>query len=302
MKPIKSVAIIGAGALGLMFMDSIISNPTVNAYFLVDNKRYEQLKNRTFKINNKIKQFPVKSIDDITEKADLILVCVKNYHLDNIRPLLEAVSNSETTIISVLNGITSETYLESLLPETTVLYSAVLGMDAVKEGDDLHFTRKGKFLLGSKNNTKTPELDSVVNFLKSCNLEYILSKDIHRDIWYKWMINIGVNQVSAITGANYGVFQSDPTLQKLMENAMMETIKVAQKENISLDEKDIDKWYEVLKTLGPTGKTSMLQDIEACRKTEVESFAGDLIKIANKHGLDVPVNDTLYRIIKTKEI
>ena len=82
---------------------------------------------------------------------------------------------------------------------------------------------------------------------------------------------------------------------------MKEVITVAQKHGIKLEMNDINRWYQVLDTLGPKGKTSMLQDIEANRQTEVDSFSGDLIKFSDKHGVSVPVNDTLYRLIKTME-
>jgi len=65
---------------------------------------------------------------------------------------------------------------------------------------------------------------------------------------------------------------------------------------------DITNWYTILNQLGKNGKTSMLQDIENKRKTEAGAFAGRLIKLADKYGIDVPLNKTLYRFIKVKEL
>lgn len=301
MDTIKSVAIIGAGALGLLYMDSIHKKLGKDAYFISDGNRYESLKNKKFTINTKSCEFNICSVENLHESPDLILVCVKNYQLEAISPILKKASGPDTIIISVLNGIGSEKYLEELLPDSNVLYSAVLGMDAVKEQESLCFTKKGSFLIGSRQNIKTVPLKKACDFLKENNLEYIIPEDIHREIWYKWMINIGVNQVSAISGAPYGLFQTDPRVQDLMENAMKETILVAEAEDINLCVSDLERWYKVLYTLGPDGKTSMLQDIEAKRKTEVESFSGELLKKAAIHDLHVPVNETLYNLIKIHE-
>lgn len=302
MKPIQSTAVIGAGALGLLFMDSFSRNTGTEAYFLSDENRFDNLKNKTFSINGKVKKYTVKNIEALDTKPDLILVCVKNHNLEDITPLLEKAAGPETIVVSVLNGISSELFLEELLPESTVLYCAVLGMDAVKEENNLTFTRSGKYIIGSKTNSNTDGLKKTCNYLNRCGLEYIIPEDIHRELWYKWMINIGVNQVSAVTGAPYRLFQKNRELQELMEEAMRETINVAQAEHINLTPDDINKWYKVLNTLGPDGKTSMLQDMEAKRKTEVESFSGELIKRARKLGIKTPVNETLFKVIKTREL
>ena len=64
----------------------------------------------------------------------------------------------------------------------------------------------------------------------------------------------------------------------------------------------MENWYRILRKLGPDGKTSMLQDVEAGRPTEVQSFGGHLIEVAGRHGIPVPVNETLVRIIRVRSL
>ena len=63
----------------------------------------------------------------------------------------------------------------------------------------------------------------------------------------------------------------------------------------------IDEWLGILKTLSPAGKTSMLQDIEAGRKTEVELFAGHVVALGAHHRVPTPVNAAILKIIKALE-
>jgi len=86
-----------------------------------------------------------------------------------------------------------------------------------------------------------------------------------------------------------------------MISAMQETITVARSLDIHLYPEDIEQLIKVLQTLSPDGKTSMCQDIEAGRKTEVEMFAGKLIELADQLEVKVPVNRTLLSLIKAKE-
>ena len=115
------------------------------------------------------------------------------------------------------------------------------------------------------------------------------------------MINVGMNQASAVMRAPYGVFQSSPQAQELMETLMREVITLAQAAQVNLVDQDIDDWYTFLNTLSPQGKTSMLQDIEAGRKTEVDIFGGKMVELGRIHAIPTPVNQTVLRIIQVLE-
>jgi 2-dehydropantoate 2-reductase len=115
------------------------------------------------------------------------------------------------------------------------------------------------------------------------------------------MINVGMNQASAVMRAPYGIFQNIKSAQELMEALMREVIALAGVLGINLTDRDIDDWYAFLNTLSPQGKTSMLQDIEAGRKTEVEIFGGKVVELGKKHDVPTPINQTVLRIIQVLE-
>ncbi len=302
MKSIESVNIIGAGALGLLYMPPLHKALGDSCRFLAGDDRYEALKDRTFTVNGEVCRFPVIRAGDLTEKADLILVAVKNMHLEEIAPYLRKAAGKDTIIVSVLNGIDSEGFLESCCPEATVLPCAVLGMDAVKEGDRISYTTTGKFIVSTKDNDRGhPALTAFTDLLSRAGLAFHVPEDIQRELWYKWMINIGINQASAVTGANYREFQKEEEAFDLMKEAMDETIRVARAAGVDLRYEDHAAWRKILHSLGTEGKTSMLQDMEARRKTEVDFFAGKLISLGKELGVETPVNRALYRIIRTRE-
>lgn len=114
-------------------------------------------------------------------------------------------------------------------------------------------------------------------------------------------MNVGVNQTSAVLRAPYGMFHNIEEARDLMRMASLEVVHVAKKAGINLTEEDITESIRIICTLSPEGKTSMLQDIEAGRKTEVEIFAGTVIELGNKYGVDAPVNDILFKMIRTLE-
>jgi 2-dehydropantoate 2-reductase len=120
-------------------------------------------------------------------------------------------------------------------------------------------------------------------------------------MWWKFMINVGINQASAVLRAPYGVFQSSPDARALMRSLMEEVVALAEKAGIDLTDKEIDEWGRVLASMSSAGKTSMLQDVEAGRKTEVEIFAGKVVDLGYRYLVPTPVNVTVQRIIKVIE-
>jgi 2-dehydropantoate 2-reductase len=122
-----------------------------------------------------------------------------------------------------------------------------------------------------------------------------------RSLWYKFMINVGINQASAVLRAPYGVFQGMSEAREVMESAMLETVALSEALGTGLRNPDVATWYDTLKNLAPDGKTSMLQDVEAKRKTEVDAFAGAALRLSEGAGVAVPVNRTLYNLIRAIE-
>ena len=115
------------------------------------------------------------------------------------------------------------------------------------------------------------------------------------------MINVGMNQASAVMRAPYGIFQVILSAQELMEALMSEVIALAEVLDVNLTHRDIEDWYVFLNTLSPQGKTSMLQDIEAGRKTEVEIFGGKVVELGQTYGVPTPINQTVLCIIRVLE-
>jgi 2-dehydropantoate 2-reductase len=232
----------------------------------------------------------------------LIIVALKNHQLKEAVYDLEKLVGDSTTIISVMNGLDSEEYIGSVYGMDKVLYAVSVGIDALREGNKLTYTNPGKHYFGEADNTQPSEkVVRVQEAFDRASIPRETPRDMIRIMWWKFMINVGMNQASAVMRANYGVFQSSKEAQALMEALMQEVITLARALDINLVEKDIADWYSVLKTLGPQGKTSMLQDIEAGRKTEIEIFGEKVVELGRTKGITTPVNQTVSSIIKVLE-
>ncbi len=301
MKPIKNVAVLGAGAIGASYAAMFFDGSGFSTMLVAEGERYDRLKSEGLIINKKKYSIPVVHPDEAVPPADLILVALKNHDLPAAHDLKKLVGN-ETIILSVMNGLDSEKYLGSVYGMDKLLYAIAVGIDALREGNSVIYTVSGKIVFGEADNSSPSErVLRVQNAFDRAGIKFETPTDMIRALWWKFMVNVGINQASAVMRAPYGVFQSSPEARELVDILMREVIVLAAREGVNLVEKDVDEWNAVLNGLSPNGKTSMLQDIEAGRKTEVDVFGGKVVELGKKHGIPTPVNQTLLSIIHVLE-
>ena len=303
MKPlIETISVIGAGALGGAYASFFHDMDNHCVSFIASGDRFERLHREGLIVNGKHYNIPVLRPEDMLPPSDLIIVAVKHNHLnDAIREMKNRVGQ-ETTIISIMNGIESEMKIGAAYGVGKVLYAVSVGIDGLREGNRVNFKKRGKIFFGeARNPFISDRVRRIQNLFDRAGIISETPPDMIRILWWKFMINVGINQASAVLRAPYSVFQTSQEARALMESAMQEVIMLADKEGVQLSKEDIKNWETVLFGLNPEGKTSMLQDVEAHRKTEVEMFAGKVIELGMRHNVPTPVNQKLFDMIKEIE-
>ncbi|MBC8456458.1 MAG: ketopantoate reductase family protein [Deltaproteobacteria bacterium] len=300
--PIKTISLIGAGAVGAVYASKFYTMDKNCISLVAKGERYDRLREKGLFVNKRHYLLNVIRPEENTPPSDLIIVAVKHHHLEEaIRDISNRVGD-DTLILSAMNGIESEEQISAAYGREKVLLAVAVGIDAVRQENRITFSQQGKLFFGeARNPNLTERVKRVRCLLDQAGISYEIPDDMIRILWWKFMINVGLNQVSAILGAPYSVFQNSQEARELLESAMREVINIAKPAGVHLSVEDIQDFYSFLPNLSPDGKTSMLQDVEAKRKTEVEMFAGKVIELGKKYGIPTPVNQTLYRLIKVIE-
>jgi len=302
MKAIRKISIVGAGAMGAAYAAMFTDAAGFSVSFVARGERHERLKNKTLTVNDRLYNVPVVHPDKVAEPADLVLVALKHHHLESAVGDIAALVGRDTAILSVMNGLESEATIGDACGVDKLVYAIAVGIDAVRENDRFTYANPGKIVFGPiGDGGHGPKLTRIQEALNRAGIANEVPVDMMRAMWWKFMINVGINQASAVLRAPYGVFQSSPDARALIRSLMEEVVSLAKKAGIGLAEADIDEWDVIMDGLSPTGKTSMLQDVEAGRKTEVELFAGKVVSLGKKCDLPTPVNATILRIIKVIE-
>ncbi|HNP92483.1 MAG TPA: ketopantoate reductase family protein [Rectinema sp.] len=302
MKKIVSVVVVGAGAIGASIAVRLMEAGK-QVVISANGERKARYLKQGFVVNGRQYFLPVKDKYE-ADPADLVIIAVKNYSLEEAIEEMRPYVSVNTIILSLLNGIDAVPRLRREFGEDSVPYAMILGIDALREENRVQYLAKGRIFCGfekEKVEKNAPTLAVLEEFFRTSDIAFVVPEDIVKEIWFKFMINVGLNQWSALIRAPYRLFQDSPHGQELLSKTMIEVISLSKRYGGNLEETDIDRAIAVLKTLAPQGKTSMLQDVEARRQTEVDAFAGAMKRLAKAADLDVPINAILYDAIRAIE-
>lgn len=299
---IRQAALIGMGAIGTVYGKLLYGRYGADFGIIASGERGEKLR-RSGTVLDGERFYPrVPDAGETDFRPGLILVCVKNYQLEAAVNDMRPFVRPGTVILPLLNGITAREELSGYFPDCRVLYGLTVRIDAVRTAAGVSHTDDGHVQFGdAANDPPAPDVLEVKAFLDASSVETEIAPDMIRAVWKKWMLNVGVNQVSAVTGSVYGRIMPVGANRELFHEAMEEVVALAQKCRINLSEKDVQEFETLMETFSPEGKTSMLQDVEAGRRTEVENFGGTVVRLGKKYGVPTPVNHVLYRVIQSIE-
>ncbi len=300
---ISKVGLIGLGALGILFGSQINQEIKGDLTIIAGDERIRRYQEAGVYANGQACYFNYKEPSQGNHTADLIIFAVKMAGLEEAILDVENFVGPKTLFLSLLNGVVSEKMIAEVYGQDNVIYAVAQGMDAVKTKNQLSYTHPGLIAFGDRQAKKpSNKVKRLQAFFDKTKIANEINNHMDQKIWSKLLLNVGVNQVVAVYGENYGDVQRKGQARDLMIKAMAEVIPIANKEGIALSQADIDYWLKVIDGLDPDGKPSMRQDIETGRQTELALFSGTILKLGASHGIEVPINQILYDQIRKKDL
>lgn len=304
MKQIGTVAIIGLGAIGAFFADSLLPALNDGLRIIAGGERAKALKEEGMVINGTREFYNVVAPDEKTEPADLVIITTK---MTELKQALEDIKNQvgpDTIIMAPLNGVESEGVVAEKYGWDKVLYS-LMRVSSVKDGNKVSFDPDNSFLeFGERTNDLeklSDKVKTVQGIFEEAGIKYQIRPDMNRAIWEKYVCNVSENQVAAILDIPFGAWGSCNDANQLRLMVADEVIQIARKKGIMIDPDYAKDHLEFLKVVPEKNKPSTLQDILAGRKTEKDMLAGTVIRLGKETGVQTPLNEFLYHAIKVLE-
>jgi 2-dehydropantoate 2-reductase len=295
------ILIYGTGGVGGYFGGRLAANKDNTVHF-VARGNYNVLKQKGLDIKSTHGNFRLPKINIIKEAKDsdydLILITAKSYDTDDIIMKLKKIVSSSTVIISVQNGISNYTKLVKNFGGQRVIRGFCRIASEIKDGYKVHHTALGEIIIGEEHGQLSERLKRLKHNFNRSKIVLSIPKDIRHAVWIKFVWNSIFNTFTAASMLTVDklIYNTDTYIlckelfNEIEEVANAEGIKITPKEKKSLLSKEKNRGIY---------KTSTYIDRQAGKPMEHEAFAGEIVRLAKKHGINVPLNRVFYSILRS---
>jgi len=309
------IVIAGAGAIG-GYIGAKLAKAGADVVLFARGAHLQAMRDRGLKVVGAEEEFEVRpqvsgSLADIGP-ADVVFLGVKAHGLPDLAPQLRPLFHDDTVVVSTQNGIPWWYFqshggeLEGLKLERVdpggvitgaieprrVIGSIAYFATEIEAPGVIRHIEGNRISFGEPDGTKSERCTRVAQALIAAGLRCPVSTKFRQEIWVKLLGNATFNPISALTGATLVQMAQHPDVSQLVRESMREVEAVANRLGIAMPI-TIDQRIAGAAKVGEH-KTSMLQDVEAGRRMELEAVVGAVIELGEKLGIAVPTTRAVY--------
>ena len=302
----KQITIVGLGGVGGYFGFKINQfNEKDNEFsvsFVARNETYTIVKENGLTLlspeHTESVTKPTAVYQTISEinNPDLILICVKEYDLENVCKQLQHVITENTILLPLMNGADIYDRIRKIIPNNTILPSCVYVASHIKaKGVVEHKGKAGKIIIGKDPNHPSENVDWIINLLQYSKIDFDFKGNSFVDIWTKFIFIAGFGLVTAKRNSSIGTVCTDEIQKQEATNIMVELKSIADKKGIILDDNIIQNTFDKAITFPFNTPTSLQLDINSKKENnELELFAGAIINYGKEVNIATPFTEKIY--------
>ncbi len=229
---------------------------------------------------------------------DAVLVAVKAFATRAALAPLRGVLAAHALVVSVQNGLDNAAEALAALPGARVVAGSTMqGAIGLGPGRVQPIGRGATVF--ARDAGAAPSSDELAAAFAAAGLDAQVVDDIALVLWRKLVVNAAINPLGALARRTNGAVGSDPDLVPLARALVAEAAAVAAAEGVTID----DPWglLEAASRATAPNRTSMLQDLDAGRPTEIEAISGAIARRAAAHGIAVPLTQTVAHLVRARE-
>ncbi len=230
--------------------------------------------------------------------VDAVFVFVKAQHTPSAAETARALVGPETVVVSLQNGWGNATVLAEAHPPAQVAMGVTYHSATVLAPGRVAHTNAGPTFLGPYDPAAGVERAAKVGeAMTAAGLETTVTAGVKTEVWKKLILNCATLPTSALTRLQAGNLGQPGPLLDLLDAIAAEATAVANAAGLEIDANERIETIHGLLARGGSGKASMLQDVEAKRKTEIEVINAAVVREAERLGLDAPINRAMVALV-----
>jgi len=296
------VAVVGPGSLGLLYAVMLWRTGADVLLVARSRERVEALRRGVVleapgqRVEARIPAVAGEGLSGV--EADVVLVTVKAYDTPAAAPVAARLAGDRGLILTLQNGVGNDRVLEEHAPGRVL--QGVTTWGAYRLGPArVRLAGEGRTLIPRPLASLDHAHHKLYSLLEAAGLNPEVVDDIRIWQWRKLAVNAGINPVTALARVRNRAVSGDPRLGEVAMAAAREAGVVARSLGLRVGDPD-ELARDTIRVAEETGDniSSMLQDVLACRRTEVDWINGEVVRVARRLGIEVPVNTLLYRLVK----
>ena len=240
--------------------------------------------------------------DTLGQTVDAVLFQVKGFATATAAKLVRPLTTPGTIIVTLQNGLGNEDVLRAAYPENPIVLGISVHSAAMIGPGRYHLTGVRATWLGPADPRWQSQAERVASALSASAYPVHVEDEhaIRREIFAKWVLNCGSLPTMALTCLPTTAVATNDLVLAHIDALTREACALAAAEGYPLDaEERVAYNRDLFRTAG--GKASMLQDIEAGRRTEIETISGAAVRLADKHNHAAPLSRAMFALVKGRE-
>jgi 2-dehydropantoate 2-reductase len=305
-----NITVIGPGAIGCLLAAYLTRAGEKVSLLDYRLKRVTLLQDRGIAVDGERETFhtPIKATAYLTEirSTDIFILCVKASDTAFVAATLKDAIPPESHLLTLQNGMGNREKLSESFGSDRVFAGATSHGATLLEVGRVRHAGYGEIWLGGTSGSNSSQasqaiLQNLAATMNRAGLQAHVVDDIESILWSKLVVNVGINALTAILGVPNGELLKTPTCQNIMDRAVAEAVQVASGCGIKLQlPEEIERVRAVCNSTA-VNISSMLQDVQRQKKTEIDQINGAVVRMAASLGMASPVNEVLTALVRSLE-
>ena len=231
--------------------------------------------------------------EQVTDKPDVIFVCVKGYSLEGTLPTLKRLSDGHTIVIPLLNIYGTGARLQPELSPALVTDGCIYIAAEIKAPGTVHMSGDiFRVVFGPRTQGEyLPELEEVARDLNDCGIEGILSQNIQRDALMKFSVVSPMAACGIYHNIQVGGMQAPGQPREDFKALVAEVGALAQAMGFPFPEDPVARNLAIQDALDPDASTSLKRDLDAGKPSEVDGLIFEVVRLGRKYHVPTPMYD-----------
>jgi 2-dehydropantoate 2-reductase len=297
------IAVVGAGAMGSLFGGLLAENGHAVTLIDVNAAHLEAIQSHGLRLHTDQGHHHIRTLraclpSQADESPDLLLVFTKTMHTASALAGVAHLIGPDTHVLSLQNGLGNVDVIQRQVARDRILIGVTTWPADLAGPGHVHSHGQGAVRLMSADGQMRPMLSEVVHALQGAGLACTADGAVWTSIWEKVAFNAALNSICAVSNCTVDQLGVIDDGRDLAFAVVEEVLVVAQAQGIAVDRDACVARVADAISRHVGHKPSMLQDILAGRKTEIEAINGAVVAAAADLGIPVPCTRTLLQIVR----